>query len=73
MYDGGDLAASRGVVVVTLNYRLGILGLAAPRGSLALDGAAGNYALLDQRSALRWVRRNIDAFGGDAGRVRREK
>lgn len=69
MYDGGDLAASRGVVVVTLNYRLGILGLAAPRGSLALDGAAGNYALLDQRSALRWVRRNIDAFGGDAGRV----
>ncbi|WP_405088848.1 carboxylesterase/lipase family protein [Microbispora sp. NBC_01389] len=61
-YDAGRLAAS-GVVVVTLNYRLGIEGFAL------IDGAPANRGLLDQVEALRWVRDNIRAFGGDPGRV----
>ncbi|WP_220498750.1 carboxylesterase/lipase family protein [Microbispora sp. H10949] len=61
-YDAGRLAAS-GVVVVTLNYRLGIEGFAL------IDGAPANRGLLDQVVALRWVRDNIRAFGGDPDRV----
>jgi para-nitrobenzyl esterase len=70
-YDGTHLAAFGGVVVVTVNYRVGPFGfLAAP----ALDrenprGVSGNYGLLDQQAALRWVRENIGAFGGDAAKV----
>jgi len=56
-YDGGRLAR-KGVVVVTLNYRLGIEGFAP------IDGAPANRGLLDQIAALRWVRDNINAFGG---------
>lgn len=69
-YDGAALAA-RGVIVVTINYRLGALGyLAHPLLREASDnGASGNYGLLDQVAALRWVQRNIAAFGGDPGRV----
>ena len=67
----GDGFAKRGVILVTLNYRLGVLGF------LALDslrkespaGVSGNYGLLDQIAALQWVQRNIGAFGGDARRV----
>ena len=68
-YNGSSLAASNGTVVVTLNYRLGALGM------LALDEAqsdaqpTGNYAYLDQRAALRWVSREIASFGGDPDRV----
>jgi para-nitrobenzyl esterase len=68
--DGSELAR-RGAVVVSFNYRVGTLGfLAHP----ALDaesprGVSGNYGLLDQIAALRWVRRNIAAFGGDPARV----
>lgn len=67
-YDGRVLAREHGVVVVTLNYRLGPLGfLAAPA---LLEGRTnGNYGLLDQQAALRWVRQNISAFGGDPGNV----
>ena len=61
-FDGGHLAAG-GVVVVTLNYRLGIEGFAQ------LDGAPANRGLLDQVAALQWVRDNIRAFGGDPDRV----
>jgi carboxylesterase type B len=65
LYDGAYLAASGDVVVVTLNYRLGALGfLAVPE-----LGLTGNYGILDQREALRWVARNIRAFGGDPARV----
>jgi para-nitrobenzyl esterase len=61
-YDGGPLAA-QGVVVVTFNHRVGVEGYAY------LPGVPANRALLDQVAALRWVRENIAAFGGDPGRV----
>jgi len=66
-YDGSKLAAD-GVVVVTINYRLGALGFLA-HPALASHGAAGNYGLMDQQAALRWVQRNIGRFGGDPGNV----
>jgi para-nitrobenzyl esterase len=70
LYDGANLAA-HGVVVVSINYRLGILGyLAHPQLSAeSSDGVSGNYGLLDQIEALRWVKRNISAFGGDPAKV----
>ncbi len=70
LYDGSALAA-RGVVVVTVNYRLGVLGyLALPELSAeSPHGSSGNYGLLDQIEALRWVQRNIAAFGGDPANV----
>jgi para-nitrobenzyl esterase len=69
-YDGSMLA-KRGVVVVTINYRLGVFGfLASPDLSAeSPDRVSGNYGLLDQQAALRWVRTNISQFGGDPGRV----
>jgi para-nitrobenzyl esterase len=70
MYDGARLSA-HGVVVVTINYRLGVLGyLALPALSAESPlGVSGNYGLLDQIEALRWVKRNIGAFGGDPSNV----
>jgi para-nitrobenzyl esterase len=69
-YDGTALA-EQGVVVVTFNYRLGILGqFAHPAMSREQSGEPlGNYALMDQLAALEWVQRNISAFGGDPGNV----
>ena len=69
-YDGESMAR-RGVVAVTLNYRLGLFGfLAHPELSKeSPQRASGNYGLLDQAAALRWVRENIAAFGGDPRRV----
>jgi para-nitrobenzyl esterase len=64
-YHGSKLAAG-GVVVVTVNYRLGALGfLAHPALAFWPGGPAGNYGLMDQQAALRWVQRNIAQFGGD--------
>src|SRR6266853_2050296 len=70
-YDASVLAQKRGVVVVTLNYRLGSIGfLALPSLKVeSPDGASGNYGLMDQQAALRWVQSNIAAFGGDPGNV----
>ena len=70
LYDGRKLA-ERGVVVVSINYRTGPLGwLAHPELSKeSPDGISGNYGLQDQIEALRWVKRNIAAFGGDPGNV----
>ena len=66
-YDGTKLAAT-GTVVVTINYRLGALGFLA-HPALASHGMAGNYGLMDQQTALRWVQRNIARFGGDPHNV----
>src|SRR6185437_2146539 len=67
----GDRLARRGVIVVTIAYRLGPLGfLAHPQ--LTRESArhsSGNYGLMDQIAALEWIQRNIAAFGGDARRV----
>ncbi len=70
MYDGAALAG-RGIVFVSINYRLGALGwLAHPALSAeSSNGASGNYGLLDQIAALRWVRANVAAFGGDPANV----
>jgi para-nitrobenzyl esterase len=69
-YDASRLV-QRGVVVVTVNYRLGALGFLAHPALTAEspDGASGNYGLMDQQEALRWVQRNIRRFRGDPGRV----
>jgi para-nitrobenzyl esterase len=71
LFDGARLAASGGVIVVTINYRLGPLGFFAVGDLSAEDpmGVSGNYGLLDQIEALRWVQRNIAAFGGDPASV----
>jgi para-nitrobenzyl esterase len=66
----GDRLARRGVVVVSLAYRLGPFGyLAHPDLSREGEGASGDYGLMDQIAALTWVRNNIAAFGGDPARV----
>ena len=69
-YDGASLAR-RGLVTVTVNYRLTVFGFLAHPDLTAESEhhASGNYGLLDQSEALRWVRRNIAAFGGDPARV----
>jgi para-nitrobenzyl esterase len=68
--DGTNLA-KQGVVVVSMNYRLGIFGFFAHPELAKESGrnSAGNYGLLDQVAALEWVKRNITAFGGDPGNV----
>lgn len=69
-YNGASLAR-KGVILVTINYRLGPLGyLAHPELTAESDRAAsGNYGVLDQVAALKWVQENIARFGGDPGRV----
>ncbi len=70
VYEGAALAA-RGVVVVTINYRVGVFGFMAHPGLTAEDprGTSGNYGLLDQIAALQWVQRNAARFGGDPRNV----
>ncbi len=60
---------SRGVIVVAINYRLGALGFLAHPALRDADGASGNYGIMDQQAALRWVRDNVSAFGGDPKNV----
>lgn len=69
-YDGESMAR-RGIVAVTVNYRLGVFGLFA-HPELTKESphhASGNYGLMDQAAALQWVQKNISAFGGDPKRV----
>lgn len=76
IYNGAALAR-RGMVVITINYRVGVFGFfahpglaaEAAKGTRAQDRSEGNYGLLDQIAALRWVRANAARFGGDPARV----
>lgn len=65
----GERLAARGAIVVAANYRVGALGYLAHPALTAESGSSGNYASLDLLAALRWVRDNIAAFGGDPQRV----
>jgi para-nitrobenzyl esterase len=66
----GDFLPLKGVVLVTINYRLGVFGfLATEEMAKEANGAAGNYGLLDMVEALRWVKANIHGFGGDPNNV----
>ncbi|MEN3748020.1 carboxylesterase family protein [Sphingomonas sp. HF-S3] len=70
IYDGSALAA-KGIVVIAINYRLGLYGFMAHPGLTAESpaGASGNYGLLDQVAALKWIKANAAAFGGDPARI----
>jgi para-nitrobenzyl esterase len=67
-YDPTALVAD-GVIVVTINYRLGALGFLAHPALADAHGQSGDYGLMDQQAALRWVRRNIASFGGNPHNV----
>lgn len=72
LYDGTFLHDMGGVVVVTINYRLGPLGFFSHPGLSAEDrqnGVSGNYGLMDQIFALQWVKKNISNFGGDPNNI----
>ncbi|EDO25969.1 predicted protein, partial [Nematostella vectensis] len=65
VYDGTPLAAYNDVIVVTMNYRLGLLGFLHVAGT----DVTGNYAMYDQILALKWVQQHIGCFGGDPSQV----
>lgn len=68
-HNGREFAENHDVIVVTINYRLGLFGFLAHPGLTAESGTSGNWAYLDQIAALEWVSSNIAAFGGDPDRV----
>lgn len=69
--DGGEDWASRGVILVTVTYRLGVMGfLSHPLLSAeSPNGVSGNYGTMDQIAALKWINRNIEQFGGDPNNI----
>jgi para-nitrobenzyl esterase len=68
-YDGTALVNTGNVIIVTLNYRLGLLGFMAHPALVGANGQVGNYGLLDQQAAIAWVRQNIKNFGGNPNAV----
>ncbi len=68
IYDGSELA-KRGIIVVSINYRLGVFGFAAFRDLAGDPGGGANFGLQDMLAALRWTQRNIASFGGDPAAV----
>jgi len=66
IYDPTPLVNGGGVIVVTINYRLGVLGFLAQTGLDAEKHLLGNYGFMDQQFALKWVKKNIKAFGGNS-------
>src|SRR5208337_4573494 len=69
LYDPTPLVNGGGVIVVTINYRLGVLGFLAESGLDAEKHLLGNYGFMDQQFALKWVKDNIGAFGGNPKEV----
>jgi para-nitrobenzyl esterase len=69
LYDPTPLVNGGGVIVVTINYRLGVLGFLAQSGLDAEHHMLGNYGFMDQQFALNWVKKNIKAFGGNPKEV----
>ncbi|MGW2044733.1 carboxylesterase/lipase family protein [Streptomyces sp. NPDC001858] len=67
--DESKLVGETGVIGVSLNYRLGVFGFLGLSGLTEESGESGNYGFLDQQAALRWVQRNIAAFGGNPAEV----
>lgn len=65
----GDEWASRGVILVTINYRMGTLGYLSHPELTAEQGQSGNYGLMDQIAAIQWIKDNIAAFGGDPSNI----
>lgn len=70
-YQGESMARNKGIVAITVNYRLGVFGFLAHPGLTAESphNASGNYGLLDQAQALKWVKDNVAAFGGDPNKI----
>ncbi|OYT92946.1 MAG: hypothetical protein CFE43_05375 [Burkholderiales bacterium PBB3] len=69
-FDGTTLANENGLVVVTINYRLGALGFFAhPALTAEGGGTSGNYGMLDQQAAMKWIKANIAGFGGDTSNL----
>jgi para-nitrobenzyl esterase len=70
-YDGENMARTKGIVMVTANYRLSVFGFLATPGLTkeSPHHASGNYGLMDQVQVLRWVKKNIADFGGDPNKV----
>jgi para-nitrobenzyl esterase len=69
--DGGEDWASRGVILVTVTYRLGVMGFFSHPllSSESPNGVSGNYGLMDQAAALKWINKNIAQFGGDPNNI----
>ena len=68
-HDGTQIVSQTGAIVVTINYRLGLLGWLTHPALIAERGEGGNYGFLDQQASLRWVQHRIADFGGDRTRV----
>ena len=68
LYDPSPMVLAGNVIVVTINYRLGLLGFFAHQAIDAEGHTNGNYGFMDQQLALKWINDNIAAFGGDPNR-----